>query len=290
MDRDPKIPQLHWGLEGVGDLFSFSPERPASFLFFSVSEPPDLIALTERPTERPPGWTHPGWSAEFPWLVQGTTGRGAGSEVFDLGLFSDASPARSVQASWAALREATGMQRVVHAQQVHGAAVHVQAAGPSGLQICEPADGHVSRAEGVLLTVTVADCVPAFLVAPGTRVVGALHCGWRGVAAGMFEAGLDAMEAEGATRSDVRVHLGPSICGTCYEVGPEVFEALGQPAPPRPTPIDLRSVLAARAARAGVAPGHISVSEHCTRCTASNLFSHRGGDRERQVGYIGLRC
>jgi copper oxidase (laccase) domain-containing protein len=48
-------------------------------------------------------------------------------------------------------------------------------------------------------------------------------------------------------------------------------------------------VLARRALAAGVRAAHITVSEHCTRCTSSNLFSHRAGDRGRQVGYLGVR-
>ena len=69
-----------------------------------------------------------------------------------------------------------------------------------------------------------------------------------------------------------------------------MFEALEQPVPANPTPIDLRAVLAQRAVDAGVAQDQITVSEHCTRCGESGLFSHRGGDRERQVGYIGIRA
>lgn len=249
-----------------------------------------MIAVTEGPTARPPGWTHPSWAHEFPWLVQGTTGRGNDADPFDLGLFSDASVAGRVQSCWEELRNGTGMPRTVHARQVHGARVHVHQAGPAGLQVCDPADGHVTRAEGVLVTVTIADCVPVFLVAPETRVVGVLHAGWRGAASGVLETGLESMKAQGAEPSELRVHLGPSICGSCYEVGPEVFEALDQVVPPRPEPIDLRAILGARAVRGGVRPDQITASTHCTLCTSSDLFSHRGGDRERQVGYIGLRC
>jgi hypothetical protein len=89
--------------------------------------------------------------------------------------------------------------------------------------------------------------------------------------------------------SDLLVHLGPAICGKCYEVGPEVFTALGLPAPRAPRPVDLRGVLAARAAAEGVDPSRLTISAHCTRCTGSGLFSHRGGDLGRQVGYIGVR-
>ena len=117
-----------------------------------------------------------------------------------------------------------------------------------------------------------------------------VHAGWRGAAAGVLEVAVGAMvDGYGADPEAMLVHLGPAICGRCYEVGPEVFEALGQPVPESTTPIDLRAVLADRARRLGVRVERVSTSWHCTRCTESHLFSHRGGDRERQVGFLGIR-
>ncbi len=56
----------------------------------------------------------------------------------------------------------------------------------------------------------------------------------------------------GTDAARVPMHLGPAICGRCYEVGPEVFEAVQQPVPARPMPIDLRAVLAERAIDVGI--------------------------------------
>jgi YfiH family protein len=142
----------------------------------------------------------------------------------------------------------------------------------------------------VLIAVTTADCVPVFVVDRRRRVVASVHAGWRGAARGVLEEALRLMEREWGTKPrDVALHLGPAICGTCYEVGPEVFEALQQAVPVRPMPIDLRRVLAVRALQAGVPSGDVSISTHCTRCTGSDLFSHRAGDSGRQVGFLGVR-
>jgi YfiH family protein len=252
----------------------------------------DVRRVREALDPRVPALVHPDWAAELPWVVQGTTTRGAGPTPFDLGLFSDGSPAEAVRARWDRLIDATGMRAAVHARQVHGAEVRKH--GPrdaetaSRLGLAAECDGHVTSQPGVLLAVSAADCVPIFVVDPRTRTVAALHAGWRGAAAGVLEGGLAAVAAPG-DRSELRVHLGPSICGSCYEVGPEVFEALGLAPPERPTPIDLKTVLARRAIEHGVASEHVTISEHCTLCTSSGLFSHRGGDRGRQVGYLGIR-
>jgi len=273
-----------------------------------VNPPTSDIFEAERVLEvahsRPPMLVHERWSRAFPWLVQGTTTRGPDGR-FDLGLFSRGSGEDQVRANWRELAEGAGFPTVVHAQQVHGSKIHValgdaSAAGAAHAPprravsqrplLLDPADGHVTGVPGVLLAVTTADCVPVFLVDPGRRAIGAVHAGWRGVAAGILEEALGTLhDAFGTEPSDVHVHLGPAICGRCYEVGPEVFAALGQEVPSSNEPIDVRAVLARRARAAGVAQDRISASVHCTRCTDSDLYSHRAGHAQRQVGFIGIR-
>ncbi len=208
----------------------------------------------------------------------------------DLGLFGDASEPADVERRLDGLRVATGADRIVLARQVHGRDVAVHGDGASGLELVHGCDAHATCRAGVLLTVTTADCVPVSIVDEATPAVAMVHAGWRGVAAGVLEAAVGRLRADfGTAVRDVHVHLGPSICAACYEVGPEVFVALGRPEPPAPSTVDLRGVLAERAVGLGVAPARITVSAHCTRCTGSGLFSHRAGDRERQVGYLGIR-
>lgn len=235
-----------------------------------------------------PLWEHPDWAARFPWLIQGVTGARAGPETFDLALFGDGRP-RDVMERWWALGRATGAVRLVHGHQVHGAVVRVHGDGPPGLHVSPATDGHVTRAPGVLLAVSVADCVPISLVAPEARVVALLHGGWRGVAAGILERGLELLAGRLDVKADaLHVHLGPAICGACYEVGPEVHRGLGLAEPPGARPIDLRAVVAERARRAGVAAERITTSTWCTRCGDGPFFSHRGGCAERQVAVLGI--
>ena len=258
------------------------------------SRAPEARLVTERRSARPPALAHPVWAERFPWLVQGTTVRADGSGGFDLGLFSDGSSPDVVRRNWLRLVGESGMERVVHARQVHGCDVHVvSGAAPSDRSVpglLDPADGHLTAEPGVQLAVTAADCVPVFTLDGRRRSTAAGDAGWRGAAAGILERAVATMGRTYDVRpEDVLVHLGPAICGSCYEVGPEVFEALGLAAPERTEPIDLRVALAARAGAAGVPADAISGSTHCTRCGGEGLFSHRGGDRGRHVGYIGIR-
>ena len=78
------------------------------------------------------------------------------------------------------------------------------------------ADGLVTRDAGLLLGVGAADCVPVLLVDVRQRVVGALHAGWRGTAAGMVLGGVEEMRASFGTRAeDCAAAIGPSICARC---------------------------------------------------------------------------
>ncbi|MEJ2678274.1 MAG: polyphenol oxidase family protein, partial [Gemmatimonadota bacterium] len=221
-----------------------------------------------------PAFTQPDWRSRFPWLAQGTTGRGEGPP-FDLGLRGNV-PVGSALERWRALGDALGFARMAHARQVHGARVLTHDGGPPGLLLCDGYDGHVTATPGVLLTVSVADCVPVFLVDARRRATALLHAGWRGIAASVLEEGLRTMIEVFATEpADLHMHLGPHICGRCYEVGPEVFRALDLDAPAGPAPVDLAEVLTRRAVRAGVPRWQISTTAHCTRCGDAHFFSYR---------------
>jgi len=242
-------------------------------------------------------WVHPEWEALFPWLAQGITGRssGKGEGPLDFALFTDP-PASRAQKSWEELGLHLRFRRVVHSRQVHGEKVSIhrgQDLSPAGtpLALGPDADGHLTTLEGILLGVTVADCVPAFLLDPGKRVVCLLHAGWRGTAAGILEKGIGLMRDEfGSSPRNLLFHLGPAICGECYEVGGEVHRALGFPDPGGPTPVDLRGHLASRAVSQGVGEERVTLSGWCTLCGGSPFFSHRRGDSGRQVGFLGIRA
>jgi polyphenol oxidase len=237
---------------------------------------------------------HPEWESRFPWLVQGTTGRGSAAEPFDLGLFGG-QPVREAMDRWEALRRGLGAHAVAHARQVHGNEVWVHESLPApGLLLLSGVDGHLSAHPGLLLAVSVADCVPVSLVEPTTRRVALLHAGWRGVAAGIVERGVQALLRDGGSAPDLWLHCGPAICGRCYEVGPEVHRGVRphRSAPAEPCPIDLRAAIGERAAAVGIHADHCTRSVHCTRCGdggASPFFSHRGGDAGRQMAVLGIR-
>ncbi len=221
-------------------------------------------------------------------VVAGITERGAAGD-FSLGLFSG-EPTPDVTRRWRAFREWMGPRfpAVVLARQVHSARVRRHLAVEPGWHVGDGFDGHLTDERGVLLAVTVADCVPIYLVDRVGRGLALLHAGWRGTAEGMIEAGIGALcELTGGDPPDLAVHLGVSICGSCYQVGPEVAWAVRGDGAQGPVRLDLRAELAERARRLGVT--EVSVSPHCSAHEASRFFSHRAsrGGPGRMVAYLG---
>lgn len=209
-----------------------------------------------------------------------TTGRSSGT----FGLASEEAT-RVVMQRWRQLRDelAPGGARLASAAQVHGSNVVVHSHDWRGWLRVDSADGHVATDRGLALAVSAADCVPVFIAHP-SGAAAMLHSGWRGTAARIVERGIEALAQRGFAAVELRVHLGPAICGDCYEVGPDVYRELTGEEAGKPRTVDLRGLIAAQARAAGVR--HVTRTSSCTRCNNDKFFSHRAGDEGRQIAVI----
>ena len=133
----------------------------------------------------------------------------------------------------------------------------------------------------------VADCLPVMLAGDGA--VAALHCGWRGLAAGIVAEGVAALRELGAAGA-LSAALGPGARGCCYEVGEEVHARLrgrSRGACRASATSTCRRSRAGASAEAGVETVHDTGL--CTICAGDELFfSHRrdGGVTGRQAGIV----
>ena len=193
---------------------------------------------------------------------------------------------------------------IVFTKQVHGREVRtVNENDRHELFSAVPyeADGLVTNRPGVPIIAFTADCVPVLLHDPAAGVIAAVHCGWRSTVADIIGEALRAMTALGATAADTTAAVGPAIAKCCFEVGPEVPEAmrelLGADAEPLIRPglpekfyADLHGACRARLIQLGVCSGNIAVSDECTVCSHEKYWSHRHtkGQRGSQGAIIML--
>jgi YfiH family protein len=193
-------------------------------------------------------------------------------------VFSTRSAGSMKESHWL-LADALGVseERIVSGQQVHGAELAFHDAPTAQTPTV---DGHVMQRPGPIGLVYTADCLPVAVAGPGG--VAMLHCGWRGMAAGIISRGA---EAVGATHAAI----GPGIGPCCYEVGEEVlavFAELGDVVADGRM-LDLPEVARRLLLRAGVE--QVESEDICTRCEPELFFSHRrDGGPGRQAGLAWL--
>jgi len=168
--------------------------------------------------------------------------------------------------------------------QVHGARV-VDAARAAG----EKADAAVARTRGTVCVVKIADCMPVLFADEAGTVVGAAHAGWRGLAAGVLEATIDAM---GALPERLYAWMGPAIGPRVYEVGEDVRAAIGEPAaafqPTRPRHwlLDLYAIARAKLEAKGVR--RIYGGGYCTHSDPRFFSYRRDRDQLRMAAAVWL--
>lgn len=167
-------------------------------------------------------------------------------------------------------------------KQVHGARV----VSADDITNAPEADAAVTATPAVVCVVQMADCMPVLFATADGRKVGAAHAGWRGLAAGVLENTVAALDADPAT---VIAWLGPAIGPSAFEVGDEVRDAF--------VSVDDRAAIAFRAhgpgkwladlfalARLRLAGAGLSQVHGGGLCTVSDrvrFFSHR---RDRVSG------
>jgi len=129
----------------------------------------------------------------------------------------------SVESNRRLLQEGLGLPSTPHwLRQVHGTTVLRFDAAPAEGGGEPVADAAVTSVPGVVLAILTADCLPLVLAARDGREVGAAHAGWRGLADGMLEQTVAAMETAPA---DLVAWLGPAAGPAEYEIGEDVYRA-----------------------------------------------------------------
>ncbi len=181
--------------------------------------------------------------------------------------------------------------RVVNAEQTHGDRVAIITEGDAGKgatnyqEAIRGTDALITNIPGIPLMLFYADCVPVLIFDPVSRVVAAIHAGWKGTVAKIAQKTVFAMQTNFGTKpEDCLVGIGPSIGPCCYEVDEVVigqlkqqfsgWEMLAKPQGER-WRLNLWQANRIQLEEIGVVAANIVVSGICTACNTELFFSYR---------------
>jgi polyphenol oxidase len=147
-------------------------------------------------------------------------------------------------------------------------------------------DALVSDAEGVLLGVKTADCVPVLVGDFKTKAFAAIHAGWRGTVQSIVVRAIEKLkENYGANPRDLICAIGPAATCKNYEIGQDVIDAFREKFPDSehlftPTKenhalIDLHTANKQQLLSIGVCAENIYTAPLCTMERNDLFFSYR---------------
>ena len=169
--------------------------------------------------------------------------------------------------------------RLVSLHQVHGNRTIVVSEATSR---SEQADGLVTDRRDLILTIRTADCQSILAFDPKRKVLGILHCGWRGLVCAAIPSFVATFtDHYQSDPHDLLVGCGPSLCKRCATFTNPKEELTG--IPERffdGANADLQRIADWQLTECGVTKEHIERSPDCTKCQNDLYWSYRGTDRD----------
>ena len=228
-------------------------------------------------------------------------------DTMNLGLAVDDDPEKVV-VNRRAFASALGidLERIVVPKQVHGNEVRLVTEADAGLgaltresSVAE-VDALITNTPNLPLALHFADCVSIFFLDPVNKAIGMAHAGWRGTAAKIATATVEAMMTEfGSDPKKMLAAIGPAIGRCCYDVAEDVAKPLFEAFPydervvkqfsTTKWRVDLKTANLMLLVEARIEEPNIAVSDVCTSCNRQEYFSYRrDGDTGRMGGWIAL--
>jgi YfiH family protein len=174
--------------------------------------------------------------------------------------------------------------RVLYLSQVHGRAARFYGTPEERAQLITLEGDALGGTEpGSAYGVRSADCVPILLADAASGAVMAIHAGWRGVVAGVVEAGVACLRENVGDSGQLLAAIGPHISKDAFEVSEDVAAELGAVCPVpgavlrnRAKPhVDLRFIVTQKLLALRLTEGAIDQVGGCTVLDAEHYFSFR---------------
>ena len=223
------------------------------------------------------------------WLEQDLVSAGFTTRALDRRFNQDGNKYDSLSDKFSIVYELHGEEtRLAYAKQVHGdRIVTVEKPGFVG-----EADGLITTSADMTLAIQVADCGALLLADRANGIIGALHSGWRGTAAGITGNAIARMNELGSDHENIEVFIGPCISGQVYEVGEEVASQFDERFVLRDgftkPHLAIREALKQQLLDAGIPEANLEIDQRCTYLNPELFHSYRrdGNKSGRMIGFI----
>lgn len=156
-------------------------------------------------------------------------------------------------------------------------------------------DALVTPLTGLLFLIQTADCLPILFWDRERRIIGACHCGWRGLMARLAQKTAKAMIGLGARAESLEAWMAPGVRVQNYEVSGELVEQFaneftGTEVSPDGRHLDLARIAISQMIEAGMPASNIADSGLCTFADAETFHSYRrdGARSGRLLTVIGM--
>ena len=187
--------------------------------------------------------------------------------------------------------------RLLFLRQIHSNIIHILDKFPEGKL---EGDAFVTSLPHLALAIRTADCLPVLITDQSAKVIGAVHCGWKGTKKRIIQEAVFSIKKHyNLEPSSLLIALGPCIGPECYEIGENVrqeFVDAGlsssvfkhHPYEKGKYFLDLKEANLLQLLEAGVKKNNISNLDFCTHCSSSLPSWRRSQEKtSRMVSFIG---
>ncbi|MCL4417635.1 MAG: peptidoglycan editing factor PgeF [Actinobacteria bacterium] len=173
-------------------------------------------------------------------------------------------------------------KNLILAEQVHGK--KIKYVSSQGIELIRGADGIVTKKKNLSLGVFTADCIPLVFFDDKNEIIGIAHAGYKGVLAGILKNFIDSFLNLNSDPKNIKVLIGPSICGKCYEVKKDTINRFVDSFPKSRINfkksdlkyrLDLQNIVKELLLEYGIKSENIKVSSFCTKENSRFLYSAR---------------
>jgi len=176
------------------------------------------------------------------------------------------------------------VEEVAYLSQIHSDLVFT-----NDCRGCE-GDAIITDKSGVAVGVFTADCVPVIIYDPVHKAAAAVHSGWKGTYSLIVSKTIDKMKnAYGSVPANMKVFIGPNMRECCYEVSEELVQKFRESDYYKDTDafqgrkLSMEKCILRQLENQGVHDENIKVTGLCTSCSKVELYSYRGGEKDKRL-------